>query len=85
MKKLAILLKEAIQEQDAPDGVADWAKSQRDKNVWGLLAVLRLFFIKGSIGTQSNQVSFWQNGVLNQVLEIAFHKSIDSSIRAEVR
>jgi hypothetical protein len=78
-------LRKAIEEQDSLDGVPDWARPQRDKNVWGLLAVLRLFFVKGSIGTQANQLSFWQNGVLIQVLEIAFHKSLDLNIRAEVR
>jgi intracellular protein transport protein USO1 len=84
-KKFASLLKEALQEEDLPDGIPDWARSQRDKNLWGLLAVLRLFLIKGSIGAQANQLSFWQNGVLIQVLEVAFHKSIDPNIRAEVR
>lgn len=83
-KKLHDLLKEALREQDSTDSVAEWARSQRDKSVWGLLAVLQLFLIKGSVGTQANQFSFWQNGVLTQVLEIAFHRSIDLSIRAEV-
>lgn len=84
MKKIASLLKEVLNEQAARDGVADWARSQRDKNVWGLLAVIRLFLVKGSIGTQANQISFWQTGVLVQILEIAFHKSMDVDIRAEV-
>ena len=84
VKKLANLLSEAIKEQDQPDGVAEWAKPQRDKNVWGLLAVLRLFLIKGSVGTQANQVSFWKSGVLTQILDIAFHDSFDVTIRAEV-
>lgn len=83
-KKLHDLLREALREQDSTDSVPAWARSQRDKNVWGLLAVLQLFLIKGSVGTQANQFSFWQNGVLTQVLEIAFHRSIDLSIRAEV-
>ena len=84
VKKFATLLKEALKVQDSPDGVPDWARAQRDKNLWGLLAVVRLFLTKGGIGTQANQSSFWQNGVLAQVLEIAFHKSIDFTIRAEV-
>lgn len=84
-KKLASLLQHSLREQDSHDGVADWATPQRDKNLWGLLAVIRLFLIKGSIGTQANQNSFWQSGVLIQVLEIAFHQSIDMMIRAEVR
>ena len=85
IKKLASLLSEAIRDQDLPDGVALWAKPQRDKNVWGLLAVLQLFLVKGSVGTQANQVSFWQNGALTRVLDIAFRESFDVSIRAEVR
>ena len=83
VKKLAHLLSEAVKEQDKPDGVAEWARAQRDKNVWGLLAVLRLFLSKGSVGTQANQMSFWQNGVLTQVLEIGFRDAFDVLIRAE--
>ena len=84
VKKLAILLNEALREQDLPKGIADWARPQRDKNLWGLLAVLRLFLLQGGIGTQANQSSFWQHGVLTHVLDIAFHDSIDMTIRAEV-
>lgn len=82
-KKLATLLQHSLREQDSHDGVADWATPQRDKNLWGLLAVIRLFLVKGSIGTQANQNSLWQSGVLVQVLEVAFHHHIDMMIRAE--
>lgn len=82
--KLANLLSETINEQYSTDGVAEWARSQRDKNLWGLLALLRLFLVKGSVGTQANQVSFWQNGVLAQVLDIGFRDAFDVPIRAEV-
>ena len=85
VKKLAALLHEALREQDSPEGVAEWARPQRDKNLWGLLVVIRLFLLKGSIGSQSNQKSFWHSGVLVQVLDIAFHRSMDMTIRAEVR
>ncbi len=83
VKKLSSLLGEAIREQDLPDGVAEWDQPQRDKNVWGLLAVLRLFLVRGSVGTQANQTSFWQGGVLTQVLDIAFRDSFNVPIRAE--
>lgn len=83
-KKLAGLFSQAIVEENSKDSVADWARPQRDKNLWGLLAVVRLFLLKGSIGTQANQRSLWQSGVLAQVLEIAFHQSFDMTIRAEV-
>ena len=84
MKKLASLLSETVREQDKPDGVTEWVTPQRDKNVWGLLAVVQLFLVKGSVGTQANQVSFWQNGILTQVLDIAFRESFEVAIRAEV-
>ncbi|SLM37502.1 intracellular protein transport protein [Lasallia pustulata] len=81
--KLSKLLGDVLREQDSPDGVAEWVQPQRDKNVWGLLAVLRLFLGKGGLGTQANQLSFWQNGLLVHVLNIAFHRSFDNAIRAE--
>ena len=84
VKKLVGLLSGAIKEQGLADGVAEWARPQRDKNVWGLLAVLQLFLLKGSLGTQANQISFWRSGVLNQLLELAFRESFDVRIRAEV-
>ena len=84
VKKLASLLRDAIREQDSSEGVAEWARPQRDKNVWGLLAVLRLFLVRGSLGTQANQISFWQSNIMVQVLDIAFRESFDVPIRAEV-
>ncbi|KAL9612531.1 MAG: hypothetical protein Q9167_002870 [Letrouitia subvulpina] len=83
MKKFAILLKDVLREQNSQEGVADWAQPQRDKNLWGLLAVIRLFLLRGSVGAQANQRSFWQSGGLAQALEISFHPSIDVNIRSE--
>ncbi|KAL8999431.1 MAG: hypothetical protein Q9169_001745 [Polycauliona sp. 2 TL-2023] len=84
MKKLASLLSDVLKADSSPEGVPQWARPQQDKNVWGLLAVIRLFLIRGSIGTQANQRSCWQNGLLLQVLEVAFHSVMDLNIRAEV-
>lgn len=84
MRKLAALLSRYLEEQDAPESIAEWARPQQDKNLWGLLAVIRLFLICGSMGTQTNQRSFWQSGLLAQVMEIAFHASVAMNIRAEV-
>ncbi|KAI9783958.1 MAG: hypothetical protein M1839_002903 [Geoglossum umbratile] len=83
VSKLKRLLSDAATEQDAQHGVPEWAQSQRDKNLWGLLAVVRLFLVRGGLGTQVNQNAFWQNGVLLQVLHLAFHKSTDMAVRAE--
>ena len=82
--KIAGILNQIIQEQSSPDEIADWAIAQRDKNLWGLLSVIRLFLVKGNVGTQANQTSFWQNGVALRVLDIAFNGSIATAIRAEV-
>ena len=84
VNKLASILKQVIQAEDSTEGVPDWAAPQRDKNLWGLLALIRLFLVGGSASTKVNQASFWQNGVVSQVLEIAFHTSMVPGIRAEV-
>ncbi|KAL8949151.1 MAG: hypothetical protein Q9222_004716 [Ikaeria aurantiellina] len=83
MKKLAALLSAVVKAKTSSEGVADWARPQQDKNVWGLLAVVRLFLLRGSMGTQANQRSFWHSGLLVEVLEIGFQASIDMNIRAE--
>ncbi|MCJ1405615.1 hypothetical protein MMC11_008843 [Xylographa trunciseda] len=81
--KVAAILDQVRREEDSPKGLADWASSQRDKNLWGLLCVIRLFLSNGSAGTQVNQATFWQTRVTPLILEIAFHPSMDMSIRAE--
>ncbi|KAH0566271.1 hypothetical protein GP486_000323 [Trichoglossum hirsutum] len=81
--KLKNLLSDAATEQDVQDGVPEWARSQRDKNLWGLLAVVQLFLVRGGLGTQVNQNAFWQNGILLQALHLAFHKSTEMAVRAK--
>ncbi|KAL8709368.1 MAG: hypothetical protein Q9220_005862 [cf. Caloplaca sp. 1 TL-2023] len=83
MKKLAELLSAVVKANKSSEGVADWARPQQDKNVWGLLAVVRLFLLRGGMGTQANQRSFWHSGLLIEALEIGFQASIDMNIRAE--
>ena len=84
MSRLTGIMQKAIQEQDSPDTVAEWATAQRNKNLWGLLSVVRLFLCGGGLVTQANQSSFWQNGVGFQILEIAFHPSMDLDVKSEV-
>lgn len=81
--KITAILKQVMREEDSPDGVAKWAAAQRDKNLWGLMSVIRLFLLTGSIGTQVNQASFWQSGVTSLILDLGFHPSMDMTIRAE--
>lgn len=81
--KVAWLLGDAAKESSEPD-VAEWAKTQINRNIYALLAVLRLFLVTGGVGAQANQASFWQHGVLDQVLHLAFSRSTEMQIKAEV-
>ena len=83
MSKVAKILGQVIQDQSSPAGLAEWIASQRDKNVWGLLSVIRLFLFGGGTSTKINQVSFWQSGVVFRILDIAFHPSMENNIRSE--
>ncbi|KAI9858130.1 MAG: hypothetical protein M1824_004450 [Vezdaea acicularis] len=80
--KLTKLISDVVGRQDV-ENTAEWERTQSDKNLWGVLAVLRLFLVQGGLGTQANQNSFWQSGVLLQVLQLAFSKSTGVTIRAE--
>lgn len=82
--RVARLLNDTLREQGSEPEVAEWAKLQRNRNIYALLAVLRLFLVTGGVGTQANQASFWQHGVLNQVLQLAFNRATEMQIKAEV-
>ena len=82
--KLAKLLNDALTHQDGEAEVAEWVKVQRNRNLYALLAVLRLCLVTGGVGTQANQASFWQHGILGQALQLAFSRSTEMQIKAEV-
>jgi intracellular protein transport protein USO1 len=83
VSRIAKLLGTALAEQNTPEGVSEWIKPQRDVNVWGLLTLVQLFLPKGAPGTSVNQQLFWQNAVLNHILQLAFHESMSVGIRAK--
>jgi len=70
-----------------PDGeeIAPWARAQRNRNIYALLAVLRLFLVPGAVGTAQNQVAFWQHRLLHHALQLSFDRSAEFQIKAEVR
>jgi hypothetical protein len=82
--KLSRLLNDALKKDGVDEEVASWAQVQRNRNIYALLAVLRLFLVRGRAGIQSNQASFWQHGILNQVIQLAFDHSTEIQIKAEV-
>ncbi|KAF2110634.1 p115 like vesicle tethering protein [Lophiotrema nucula] len=61
----------------------DWVSPQADKNVWGLLAIIRMFLVRGSTSTLSNQNAFYKHGLLQQVLNMAFDPSTAAPIKVE--
>lgn len=82
--KVAKILGDVVKEQSTEGEIAEWARTQRNRNIYALLAVLRLFLVTGGVGTQANQASFWQHGVLYQVLHLAFSRATEMQIKAEV-
>ena len=83
ISKLARLLVDVTKEEESADGVSEWARPQRDLNVWGLLGLVQLFVVRGGQGTPLNQASFWQSGIVVQILHLAFRSELDVSIRAK--
>lgn len=61
----------------------DWVSPQADKNLWGLLAILRMFLVKGSTSTLPNQNSFHKHGLLQQILNLAFDTASAVPIKVE--
>jgi hypothetical protein len=83
--KLAKLLKDAVAVQDDEAEVAEWAKVQRNRNIYALLAVLRLCLVTGGgPGTQMNQNLFRESGILQSTLQLAFSRSTEMRIKSEV-
>ncbi|EXJ82913.1 hypothetical protein A1O3_06729 [Capronia epimyces CBS 606.96] len=81
--KVRKLLSAVVEQEDSGDGVSDWMKPQRDMNLWGLLGLIQLFLAPGAQGTPVNQQAFWQTGVLQDVLRVAFHPAFSTGIRAK--
>jgi len=84
--QLAKLLESAYRtSKEEEEEVATWAQEQRNRNIYALLAVIRLFLVSGAVGTSQNQAAFWQHGVLYHALQLAFSHGAEMRIRAEVR
>lgn len=66
-----------------PEEEDEWTSPQSDKNVWGLLAIMRMFLVKGSAGTPQNQTAFQKHGLLRQLLNIAFDPATVMPIKIE--
>ena len=81
--QLSRQLQAAYGGNESGEDIADWVKKQRNRNIYALLAVLRLFLVAGAVGTNQNQLAFLNSGVLENTLLLAFGHDIELEIRAE--
>lgn len=85
MKRLSYLLEQVLHAEDEEDGaVASWAEAQRNRNIYALLALVRLLLVDGAVGTQQNQKALWQYGLLYHALQLSFSRAAQRPIKAEV-
>ena len=83
IKKLAGLLEGTYKGGSDQEEVAEWVQAQRSRNIYALLAVLRLFLVSGATGTPQNQEAFLKERVLINTLQLAFSWSAELPIRSE--
>ncbi|KAK2738337.1 hypothetical protein FQN57_007097 [Myotisia sp. PD_48] len=83
VRKLVLLLGHATQDSDPEEELPVWKLEQRDKNIWGILAIIQLFLVARGISTPSNQAAFWQNGAMEQLLQAAFREDFNVAIKAK--
>jgi intracellular protein transport protein USO1 len=84
VSRLAGLLESAYKPGKEEKDIASWAQAQHNRNIYALLAVMRLFLVPGSAGTAQNQAAFWQHGLLYHALQLAFTRGVQVQIKAEV-
>ncbi|KAL1638828.1 Vesicle-mediated ER to Golgi transport protein [Diplodia intermedia] len=82
--KLAALLTNGV-EVPRPTNPEEevWESPHKEKNLFGLLAVLRMFLVKGSMGTAANQDAFHKHGILQHALELSFDHTVSVPVRSQ--
>jgi intracellular protein transport protein USO1 len=83
IKQLAKQLEGTYRSDAEEEEVAPWAQQQRNRNVYALLVIVRLFLVPGAVGTSQNQIAFWKHLVLHHALQLAFSHAVELPIRAE--
>ncbi|CCC07363.1 unnamed protein product [Sordaria macrospora k-hell] len=83
IKRLAELLRSAYKGSTDGEEVAQWAEEQRNRNIYALLALIRLFLVPGAAGIPANQIAFLNDRVLENTLQLGFTFGVDLPIRAE--
>ena len=83
-KELGKLLIDGNRELEPDEPISDWALAHRDKNLWGVFAIIQLFLVRGGISTPVNQLAFWQSGVTEQALRAAFSQGFSVRVISKV-
>ncbi|RDW89909.1 putative intracellular protein transport protein (UsoA) [Aspergillus mulundensis] len=83
IQRLAKLLADVNREEDPEEPTPQWALAHRDKNVWGLLVIVQLFLVKGGVNTPTNQMAFWNTGLMEQILSTAFGQRFTVNVTAK--
>ncbi|KAK2880175.1 hypothetical protein FQN49_000494 [Arthroderma sp. PD_2] len=83
VRKLVTLLDDALKDPGPDEEFPRWMLEQRNKNIWGILAIIQLFLVKRGISTPVNQTTFWQSGTMQQLLRAAFKEDFDVALKAK--
>ncbi|KAH6676183.1 p115 like vesicle tethering protein [Plectosphaerella plurivora] len=84
VKRLSQLLEQVLQAEGEEEGaIASWAEAQRNRNIYAMLALVRLLLVDGAVGTQQNQNALWQYGLLYHALQLSFSRAAQTPIKAE--
>ncbi len=81
--RLGRLVESAYRGGMAGEEIAPWTQAQRNRNIYALLAVIRLFLVSGAVGTPQNQDAFLKDQVLQHALQLAFSHGIELPIKSE--
>ncbi|KAL2127743.1 hypothetical protein VTI74DRAFT_10240 [Chaetomium olivicolor] len=93
--EISRLLRDAYKAGDDGQEVAEWVEVQRNRNVYAMLAVIRLLLVPGASGTLLNQEAFVGDlvtsgrnrarggPVLDSTLQIAFSHVAELPVKAE--
>lgn len=84
VQKLVKLLTDTTKSEQEESEISQFIIARRDKNLWGLLAIMQLFLVRGGIGTSVNQLAFWQSGAMEHILCISFSQKFEVHITSKV-
>lgn len=83
IKRLADLLQSLAADGSSEAPILPWAETQRNRNTYAFLALIRLLLQSRSSGVPQNQELLWKYGLCHSILQLAFHNGLQIEIKAE--